>query len=190
MAASAKPGKYDPVQPIRNPVASGAKMPARLPTKFSIPVHNPMSSGGEHDCRITSRFPVASPTSDPPMISATAAPGLRTMAAGISKRPVANATVTTAFRVRVSSHPLLTNRSAIHPPIGSLTPNTKNGAGSARSLSRVAASVSASAVTDQSLGMNRVVLSPTRVISERFYDNEFREWESFRQFHLGGPVIQ
>ena len=45
-------------------------------------------------------------------------------------------------------------------------------------------------ITDQSLVKNRVILSSTRVFSEGIYDHEFRKLESFRHFHLSGPMIQ
>ena len=61
------------------------------------------------------------------MISATAAPGLLTRAAGIRNNPVRNANVTMPLRARVSLQPATINRSAIQPPIGSLRPNTKYG---------------------------------------------------------------
>ena len=47
--------------------------------------------------------------------------------AGISNNPDRKAIVTMPFRVRVSFQPNTINRSAIHPPIGSLAPNTKYG---------------------------------------------------------------
>jgi len=47
--ASSKPGTYEPYNVIKNPTASGAMIPARLPATFSAPVHIPTCSAGAQD---------------------------------------------------------------------------------------------------------------------------------------------
>ena len=108
-------------------MSKGARMPAMLPKKFSKPVQIPTSSGGAQHWRITSKFPVASPTRDPPIIRRMALLALAACAAGMTSKPVEKASVTIPLRVRVSFQPTRIRRSAIHPPIGSLTPKTKKG---------------------------------------------------------------
>src|SRR5689334_18739651 len=126
MEPSSNPGTYDPVRLISSPTAKGARIPERLPEKFSAPVHMPTFSAGAHDCRIVIRLPVESPTSAAPIRNATAMGVEDACTAGKSSSPLMKARVTMPLRVHVSFHPRRIRQSAIHPPIGSDTPKVKN----------------------------------------------------------------